>query len=115
MISPILVVAAARPTGSTPLGGLHRLLATKWWLLPFLLVAPPGGPPLTVTSTSVVTAVGPTGSTPYGGRHQHLQRLSGDRCRSYRQHPLGGLPLTYCAKVVVVDSLLATPLRGPLW
>jgi hypothetical protein len=69
-----LVVAAVGDTSSTPQGARHRHLQLRWWQLPDLPPAPPGGLPST-SSTSVVPAVGPTASTPQGARHRCLQLL----------------------------------------
>jgi hypothetical protein len=58
-----------------PLGGArHRHLQLRWWSLPDLPPAPPGGLPST-SSTSVVPAAEPTASTPQGARHRCFQLL----------------------------------------
>jgi hypothetical protein len=48
-----------------PQGGRHRCLQHRWWLLPDLPPAHPGGLPST-SSTTVVAAARPAASTPRG-------------------------------------------------
>jgi hypothetical protein len=62
---------AAAPTGSAPQGAtIDVVFKTQWRTLSDPLAAPPGGLPLTSSSTSVVDTIGPTGSAPQGARHR---------------------------------------------
>jgi hypothetical protein len=79
------VVATTESTDSTLQGARHRRLQLRWWPLPDLSPAPPGGPPLT-SSTLVVAAARPAASTPRGPAID-VFNFGGGRCRKYRQHP----------------------------
>jgi hypothetical protein len=98
-----------------PQRGYHRRLQLRWWPLPDLPLAPPGGPPST-SLTSMVGATGSTASSPQGGCHRRLQlrwwslpdlppappkgaandvfNFGSGRCRTCRQHPTEGPPST---------------------
>jgi hypothetical protein len=88
LTSLIFVVAAAGPAASTPYGVHHRRLQLLWWALLACLAAPSGGPPST-SSTSVVATAKYVGSTPQGAAID-VFNFGGGRCRTYRQHSLGG-------------------------
>jgi hypothetical protein len=66
------VVAAAEPIGNTPRG------------------------PSSMTSTMVVAAVGPIDITFQVPAIDVFFSFGGGHCRTCRQHPLGGPPLTCC-------------------
>jgi hypothetical protein len=83
------VVAAARDTGSTPLGG----------------------PPLT-SSTSVAPAAGPAASTPRGPTVD-IFNIGGGRYRTYRQHPQGACRRRLQLRWWSLSDLPPAPPRGP--
>jgi hypothetical protein len=98
--SPTSVVAAVRPTDSTPRGPAidvsnsrggrshHRCLQLQWWPLPDLPSAPPRGPAINVSNSGC------------------------GRCRTYRQHPPEGSPSTSPPLVVAVAGPDASNPRG---
>jgi hypothetical protein len=95
---------------------------------------PRGGPP-SMSSTSMVAPVGHAASTLRGARHRRLQlrwwplsdlppapprgatinvfNFDGGRCRTCRQHPLGGPPSTFSTSVVAVARNIDSTPRGP--
>jgi hypothetical protein len=89
----------------------HRRLQLRWWPLPKIPTAPPGGPPST-SPTSVVVGTRDTGSTPMGPAID-VSNFGDGRCWKYRQHPPRGPPSTSSTLVVVVAARhAATTARG---
>jgi hypothetical protein len=88
LTSPTTVVAAAGPTASNPQGAHHRRLQLQWWLLPDLPPATARGPAIDVS------------------------KFSGGHCRTYRQHPPGGLPSTSSTSVVAIAGPTANTPHG---
>jgi hypothetical protein len=91
--SPTSAMAAARPAASAPPEGPPSTSPT-----PVVAAvgpatsAPPGGPP-SMSPTPVVAAAGPAASTPRGAAID-VSNSGGGHYRTYRQHPPGGLPST---------------------
>jgi hypothetical protein len=71
-----------------PQGPRHRRLQLQWWPLPDMPAAPLGALLLT-SSTSVVGVPGHADSTLQGPAIDVIN-FGGGRCRTCRQHPLGG-------------------------
>jgi hypothetical protein len=110
--SSTLVVAAAGPTGSTPQGARHPYLQLWWWPLPDLPAAPRRGPrhlrlQLWWWSLPDLPAAPPRGLV------IDVSNFGGGRCRTYRQHPLGGPPCMSPTSVVAAARPTGSTPKGP--